>query len=316
VNTKNRSYSVILAILAFLLLPASALADGLNVLWYVYTPYQTTSANSISGLASSQHWNVTYWGPGSSSPSFQPNFSSYNVLVTQSWSFPNVQGQDPQDLSQPDYSGLLNNGSAIDAARGYFATSRTVITGLDPDFHYLYGRGYDDAGVALAAMINWAGNGSRLGMVALADYSGYLGGYQSPYYQWWFQSGSPLHDELSWVELNFNNDCQPGHQCIVYRSPENSTPQIVRNWGPMTGVTDGNLADWGESYHSFFSGGQSVLPSGYYGFVDANQGPSTNIINGPYIGWSLIATGVPEPGALLLLAAGLGALGMLRRRRG
>jgi len=129
-------------------------------------------------------WRLTFFGPGET-----PDFSAYDVLVTQSSLF---------DEPDADYSGLLANRAAITAARG----SRTLITGLDPDFHYLTpvpGPRDDGPRGFLVNAVNWAGSGTGLGIVALDEEES----------QWMVNADSFLLADVSgWTRRDFGGPIQ------------------------------------------------------------------------------------------------------------
>ena len=89
--------------------------------------------------SSGLRWKVTFFGPGSPAPAF----ANYNVLVIQSGEAfytaqysPYLGYADPKKRQLlPDYSGILKNKAAIEAARG----ERTFISGSDADEHAING---------------------------------------------------------------------------------------------------------------------------------------------------------------------------------
>lgn len=170
------------AILA--LAPIMSVAQTIDVLWYAYSPPGADSQyrEKMQELADNAHtyapgsgvrWQVTFFGPSDSAP----DFSAFDVLVTQSSLFSG-------DEVDPSYAGILGNKVAIEAARG----SRTLVTGLDPDLHYIFSPGPVDDGPRglLVNFINWAGSGTGLGIVAFDNEDA----------SWWHDPGSFLRDEI------------------------------------------------------------------------------------------------------------------------
>lgn len=173
----------------------AASAQSIDVLWYAYSPPGSESQyrEKMRELADNAHlhagadgvrWQLTFFGPGDS-----PDFAAYDVLVTQSSLF----ADEPVDAR---YAGIFANRATIAAARG----SRTLITGLDPDFHYIF----EPAGPVLNQVhrflinaVNWAGSGTRLGVVALDEED----------YGWWTSQDSFLREEVSGWTLR---DCCGG----------------------------------------------------------------------------------------------------------
>lgn len=191
--------SFLLALVA--LVPMTSVAQSLDVLWYAYSPPGAESQyrEKIQELADNAHaypagsgvrWQLTFYGPGET-----PDFSAYDVLVTQSSLFlgDDVEG----DL----YSGITGNRAAIEAARG----SRTLITGLDPDFHYVFVPGPVNDGPRglLVNFVNWAGSGTGLGIVALDEED----------FQWWTSANSFLRDEVAAWTLR---DCCSGQHIAPF----------------------------------------------------------------------------------------------------
>lgn len=184
----NRWYLAVLgAILA--LAPIVSVAQTIDVLWYAYSPPGAESQyrEKMQELGDNAHtyapgsgvrWNVTFFGPGDPAP----DFAAFDVLVTQSSLF---FGDDVD----PSYAGILDNKAAIEAARG----SRTLVTGLDPDLHYIFFPGPVDDGPRglLVNFVNWAGSGTGLGIVALDNEDA----------SWWHNPDSFLRDEVSGVTI-------------------------------------------------------------------------------------------------------------------
>lgn len=171
------------------LTPIVSTAQAIDVLWYAYSPPGAESqyreemqelAHNAHNYGSGVQWHVTFFGPGDPAP----DFSAFDVLVIQSSLFP----------ERASFPGILDNKAAIEAARG----SRTLVTGLDPDFHYVFGPTAEGPRGVLVNFINWAGSGTGLGIVALDTEEA----------QWWTQPESFLRDELLGFLIG---DCCGGH---------------------------------------------------------------------------------------------------------
>lgn len=196
--------------------PVVSIAQTIDVLWYAYSPPGAESQyrEKMQDLADNAHtyapgsglrWEVTFFGP--SDPA--PDFSAFDVLVTQSSLF---SGDDVD----PSYAGILDNREAIEAARG----SRTLLTGLDPDFHYILDSVPVDDGPrgTLVNFINWAGSGIGLGIVALDNED----------VQWWARTDSFLRDEV--LDFIIGDCCAP--QFI---------PDFAADYPINAGLTDAGL---------------------------------------------------------------------------
>lgn len=207
------------------LAPVAAVAQTLDVLWYAYSPPGSESQyrEKMQELADNAHtyapgsgvrWEVTFFGPDEPAP----DFSAFDVLVTQSSLFFDVDF---------DYTGILDNKAAIEAARG----SRTLVTGLDPDYHYIFSGPVDDGPRGtLVNFINWAGSGSGLGIVALDNEDA----------AWWHKPDSFLSDEL--VGFTIGDCC--GDKFI---------PEFAADYPINAGVTDAGLAlSSGRATHTGF----------------------------------------------------------------
>lgn len=285
----TRSTILSTLLIASLSLFSPVQANTINVLWYTYADPGSEYRQKITRLAEAVHtlpqsngstWNLTYWDAGSPAP----DFSGYDVLVIESGeSF--LTGPTPGGpLATPDYSGILGNKAAIEAARG----DRTFITGADSDFHALRGDtgnipddpGAPDGGgkcaPALTApscwdgalghlvnAINWTGRGNGLGIVSFLD-------GEHPGSFWWTNTDSFLHDELAGHVDYAGSDQNPIINPLQSAHPLNS------------GLTSQGLSDWNNSFHATF------LPvAGYTAIVDSSIRPGSAV--------AIATSVVPEP---------------------
>jgi hypothetical protein len=262
-----------LTLLTVLIVPAAGFglssqprAESLEVLWYTYAATGSEYRQKISQLSRTVHtlpqsnglrWNLTYWQAGDGSP----DLTAFDVLVIESGEafLTGVPGGSP---ARPDFSGILENKTAIAAARG----DRTFITTSDADFHAIRG----DAGNIPAApdapnpgvrcvppitapecwdgalghavnAINWAGSGSRLGIVSFLD-----GEFEGSF--WWTHTDSFLRDELD------------GY--VDYAGSEQNPINA--------GLTSKGLSNWTNSFHATF------LPiHGYAPIIDSSLRPGS-----------------------------------------
>lgn len=211
-------------IVAWCLLPITASASVINVLWYGATPSYNTLPGELQATAGaydpagdgSLDWNVTLWNEGEATP----DFSAYDVFVIPSW----LSGLDP--------TRLLDSKDAITAARG----SRTFLSGQDADLHYLGSPGPVDNGPRgfFINATNWAASGTGLGIVALAD------GWSGTGSTWFLDQNSFLFDELNGNLSYFQEnsvEILPGQESF----PVNE------------GLTTEGLSNWGVSSHMGFS---------------------------------------------------------------
>jgi hypothetical protein len=297
-----------------------AQAATINILWYTYADPASEYRQKISELSGvvqtfSQtgglNWNLTYWEPGGATP----NLTSFNVLVIESGEAFRT-GAPNGALATPDYSGILNNRAAIEAARG----DRTFITAADSDFHAVRGdtgnipddpNAPDGGGKCSPAIsspdcwdgalghsvnaINWAASGNGLGIVSFLD-----GEFNGSF--WWTHPDSFLHDELAGKVSYSGSEQAPVINPVQALYPLNY------------GLTSQGLSDWDNSFHAFIS-----PISGYTAIVDSSTRPGFAVA----LATSLFAdapttpiTGLPvtpidEPGTLLLVSLGL-AFALLR----
>jgi hypothetical protein len=269
-----------LLIVACLCLVSLAQAESINVLWYTYADEKSEYRKKIAELAKivdsqSQSngitWKLHFWEAGKAAP----DFTRFHVLVIESGeAF--LTGASNDRNAVPDYSGILENKAAIEAARG----DRTFITGSDADFHTIRGdtgsipgdpaapamlRGgkcvpalasphcWDGALGHLVNAVNWAGGGRGLGIVSLLD-------GEHPGSFWWAHENSFLRNEL--------------HGLVSYAGSEQRpviNPQQAAH--PLnSGLTSRGLSGWNNSFHAFF------LPvDGYEAIVDSGQRPGSAV---------------------------------------
>jgi hypothetical protein len=215
-------------------------AESLQVLWYTYAAAGSEYRQKISQLSRMVHtlpqsngftWNLTYWQARDAAP----DFTAFDVLVIESGeSFRTGPPDGP--LAMPDFSGILDNKTAIEAARG----DRTFITASDADFHAIRGDAgnisatpntpnlggrcvpaitapdcWDGALGHVVNAIEWAGSGRGLGIVSFLD-----GEFESSY--WWAHPDSFLREELdgyvdyAGAEQNpIINPCQALHPSML-----------------------------------------------------------------------------------------------------
>lgn len=232
--------------LALPVLVAGAIAGGyvhaatVDVLWYSYADEASEYTSTIGTIAASagsytqsagNDWNLTFFGPGQAAP----DFSAYDVLVIHGGEAfrTNPPGG---SLATPDYSGILDNRAAIDAARG----TRTFISGSDADFHAVRGdtgnpgdplpatdAAWDGALGYLVNAVDWAALGSGLNVVSLYD-----GEFPGSF--WWLDDDSFLRDELTGNlgPQRIRRDNSP------YLSPELAALDV------NNGLTTTGLSDW------------------------------------------------------------------------
>lgn len=278
-------------------------AAPIDVLWYTYADPASEYREKISQLSSIAHtlpqsngssWNLNYWDAGSAAP----EFTAFDVLVIESGEAFRT-GAPGGPLATPNYSGILDNKAAIEAARG----DRTFITTADSDFHAIRGdtgnipdnEGGGRCAPALTSSdcwdgalghsvnaVNWAGSGNGLGVVSFLD-------GEHPGSFWWTNVNSFLHSELDGRVSYGGSEQNPVINSLQAAHPLNS------------GLTSKGLSDWDNSFHAF------LLPvDGYTQIVDSSLRPGFAVA---------IATSVPEPATYVMILAGLGLMGAVVRRR-
>lgn len=253
-------------------------AESLQVLWYTYAAAGSEYRQKISQLSRMVHtlpqsnrlgWNLTYWQAGDS----VPDLTKFNVLVIESGeAFLTAPPDGPP--ARPNFSGILENKTAIEAARG----DRTFITTSDADFHAVRGDAgnvrvdlhaprrsgrcvpaitapdcWDGALGHAVNAINWAGSSHGLGIVSFLD-----GEFEGSF--WWTHADSFLRDELDgYVDYAGSeqnpiiNPCQALH-------PLNA------------GLTSTGLSNWTNSFHATF------LPiPGYTPIIDSSLRPGSAV---------------------------------------
>ena len=286
-----------IAVLALVGLFGSAHAASINVLWYTYadplSQYRGASSgiNDIASRAptypegSGLSWNLTFFDNNS----ITPDFAAYDVLVTESGEAFRT-GAPGGALATPNYDAILNNQSAISAARG----ERTIISGTDADFHAIRGDTgqcaafagcgfWDGARGYLVNMVNWAASGNGLGIVALLD-----GEFILPIAdRWWQKPTSFLHDELA-GRVQYFRDNAP----VI--SPEADAYPL------NDGLTSLGLSNWRNSFHAGF-----IDVPGYTGtvFSTLRPGVPVSIATSAFI--TAPTAPVPLPSALLPLLLSL-----------
>lgn len=283
----------------------SAGATSINILWFTYadplSDYRTTGIPGIAAAAaghpegSGLHWNVSFFD--NTSP--VPDFSAFNVLVIQSGEAfrTNPPGG---ELVPPDYSAILNNRAAIEAARG----ERTFISGSDADFHAQRGDTghcepttgcgfWDGATGYLVNQVNWAASGRGMNVVALVDAA-----FQPVDERWWVDSRSFLRDELS-GHVHYLRDNAPILTAEAAAYPLNA------------GLTATGLSNWRNSFHAGFDGDTP----GYTGtvFASATPGRALSLATTAYVGAA--TSPVPEPAGQLPWLVGLAVVAAARARR-
>jgi hypothetical protein len=297
------------ALMVSFTLPPQAQANTINVLWYTYADPASEYRQKFSQLAEGVHtlpqsdgsrWNLTYWDANAAAP----DLSAYNVLVVESGESFRTGPTPSGPLAIPNYNGILNNKSAIEAARG----DRTFITAADSDFHALRGdtgnipddpsapNGGGKCEPALTGSgcwdgalghsvnaINWAGNGNGLGVVSFLD-----GEHEGSF--WWTNANSFLRDELA------------GHVNYAGSEQNPTINPLQANYSLNSGLTSQGLSDWDNSFHATF------LPvDGYTQIVDSSQRPGSAV--------AIATSVVPESGIYAMMLAGLALIGAISRRK-
>lgn len=305
------------ALITGLGLSAPAHATVIDVLWYTYADPASEYRQQISLLSSvvqtlpqssGLSWNLTYFSPASATP----NFAAFDVLVIESGEAFRT-GAPGGPLATPNYSGILNNKAAIEAARG----DRTFISGADSDFHTVRGDTgnipdvpdppggkcvpaitsadcWDGALGHSVNAVNWAASGNGLGIVSFLDGEFLPGAF------WWTHPDSFLRSELDGYVSYAGSDNAPIIDLLAASYPLNF------------GLTSLGLSDWDNSFHAFFL---DTIPN-YTQIVDSSLHPAF----AGAIATSRFASApttpdvtVDAPGTLFLFALGL-TLGLVRLR--
>lgn len=253
---------------------------SIDVLWYGQNPTSNSKISELAAGASSYDpwgdgnldWNLTFWNTTDAAPTF----SDYDVFVIGS------------SISDP--SAILNNKSAIEAARG----SRTFLSGQDADLHYSRNAHNNGPFGFLTNAVNWAGSGTGMGIVALPDFR-----------PWWLNENSFLKNELE------------GY--VSYFVEENVViPTETSDFPVNEGLTTAGLSNWRASAHAGFN---KNIP-GYLSINDAGGSPGyavTIVTADEAAGGTLGSRKVPEPtsvfGLLAFCAVGVGSSLQRRKQR-
>ena len=267
---------------------------SIDVLWYGQNPNYNSKMSQLAGAASSYDpwgdgnldWNLTFWNPEDTAPTF----SDYDVFVI-------ATGWSGSPFSF-DPSGIFNNQSAIEAARG----NRTFLSGQDADSHYFANQTANNGPFGfLANAVNWAGSGTGMGIVALPD--GWYTGVHPSNRRWWLNENSFLKNELE------------GY--VSYFLEENVViPAETSDFPVNEGLTTAGLSNWRQSAHAGFN---KNIP-GYLSINDAGSYPGyavTIVTASEAAGGTLGSQEVPEPTSVfgLLAFCAFGAGSSLQRRK-
>jgi len=290
-----------IAVLVLLGASLAVRAATIDVLWYTYahpaSEYRTTGIPGIAAAApgfpesSGLGWNLTFYDPTGTAP----DFSAYDVLVIESGEAFRT-GAPGGPLATPDYSGILGNRAAIEAARG----DRTIISGTDADFHAIRGDTglcapfagcgfWDGARGHMINMVNWAGSGNGLGIVSLFD-GEFAGSF------WWAHPDSFLREELNGYVTYFRDNFP-------------LIPESASDYPLNHGLTSQGLTDWRNSFHAGF---HESIP-GYTRIVDSTLFPDRAVVIATSAFAAAPTAPVPEPGQWLLFALGVGLIALVRR---
>lgn len=298
--------------------PLPALSATIDILWYTYSDplsiyrselLKVAAQAATDPLAHGNNWNITWWQAGTPIP----DLTGYEVLVTHSGEGFTAGAPDapPPGYLLPDFTTLLQSGAAIQAARG----DRTAVVATDLDFHSVvrasgvntaagcdpHGQApqcdfYDGARGALTNLIDWAGSGQGLGVVALFDGEFLPGGY------WWDKAGSFLKDELQGSAFPLRLNGLLRENFPVLTAAEAALPLNEH-------LTSEGLSNWTWSYHGVFQ----TLPTGYVSALESSR------LNLPVVLVSAatanlgLTPAVPEPAQAWLLLGGMAALVFARR---
>lgn len=266
-------------LLAGLAVSGAVFANPINVLWYTGGTEASGPGSyeaNINALAAGNGWNVTFWTGGT-----MPT-GSYNVLVIASpegpWS------------TDPNYSSL---GSMTFG-------NRLMLTGQDADWHYQNVPGptnFDGPKGFLSDSINWAGNGTGMGLVALG------------------MDGLGICDGGPVLGL-------PGYSADCTATNNVQIPSAYASYPINTGLTSAGLSNWDTSAHISF---WNLNPADWVGINvngddDCGGEPATcyvTIVSAGTVTGGI--GGVPEPGEFGMFGLGMlliGAFVGLRRRVG
>jgi len=276
-----RSKLAAAAAIAALAAAGAAQAASINVLWYTggvqtdFGPtgtYQTDITNlatPTAGDPSSATWNITFWS-GGAMPA-----GSFNVLV--------IASPEGGWGTDPNYAAL--------SAGGVTLGDRLMVTGQDADWHYLNSPGptnFNGPQGFLRDAINWAGDGTGMGLVALGP-----------------QNGETYLADIGVTGLGAITDVNNNTVDI---------PPAFASFPINSDLTNAGLSNWDTSAHAEFNSSDSTIWTPIN--VDGAGGVITLVTEGG--AGSIVGGGgpVPEPATWALMLVGVGALGAsLRAKR-
>jgi hypothetical protein len=279
-----KSFLAAAAVSAMLMAGGAANATVLDVLWYGGgvgdgggpSSYQTnimTLATQGVGDPNPTSWNITFWDAGAMPA------GSFDVLV--------VASPEGSWNPYPDYSAL--NGAGLSASS---FGDRIMITGQDADWHYTNSPGptaFDNPRGFLRDSINWAGNGTGLGLVLLGQTGD-------------GSCGSPTNFGFT----GYTGDCTGTNNVVI--------PGPVASFPINQGLTSAGLSNWSTSAHTEFT----ALDVSMWNGINIDGGIPGNyvtIVSASTAGGGTGAPGVPEPGTFFLLGAALLSFGWFARKR-